>query len=396
MTAGGELVLTARRIHNGREMLDYGTVVIERSAGRVSRISQEVAPARAIDLGDRIVAPGFVDLHVHGGGGAEVNGDDRDAVAEAVAVLCRHHAEHGTTTLVATTVSDTPERLSATLAGVAAAADRSVSDAARVAGSHLEGPFLSPKRAGAQDPACIRAPDLEELEDLITAAAGTLRLVTLAPELPGGLELIERATRAGVTVALGHSEADFDTAATAFRRGARHVTHLFNAMEPLHHRRPGIVGAALADPRATVELIADLEHVHPALLGLAARAAPGRIVAVTDAMAACGLGEGNWRLGSRRVSVSGSRVVLAADGETLAGSVLTMEVAVRNLSGPGCLGEDAALRAATGTPGGLLGDGAGWLEAGGLADLVVLEPDLTLAATLIGGRPVHDPTGLFA
>lgn len=394
MSGPSELLVTARRVHTGREALEPGLLGLEPESGRVSRLAAE--PARgALDLGDRILAPGYVDLHVHGGGGAEVNGDDAEAVCDAVATLARHHAAHGTTTLVPTAVSDTPERLLATVAGVALAATRTPSGA-RVAGSHLEGPFLSPGRAGAQDPSAIRPPDLGELEHLIDAAGGTLRAITLAPEEPGALELIAAAVRAGVLVALGHSDADYETAVAAFREGASHVTHLFNAMGPLHHRVPGLAGAALADRAATLELIADLEHVHPAVLGLAGRSAPRRIVAVTDAMAACGLGEGRWRLGARDVAVANGRAVLASQPETLAGSLLTMERAVRNLAGPAGLGENLALRAATATPGSVLGGGQGHLNIGGQADFVVLESDLRLVATVVGGKAVHDPEGLFA
>ncbi|MHB1987742.1 MAG: N-acetylglucosamine-6-phosphate deacetylase [Acidimicrobiales bacterium] len=292
-----------------------------------------------VDLGNRTIVPGFVDLHVHGGDGAQVNGDDGDEITASLERLARFHARHGTTSLLATTVSDSPDRLLTTMRAIAklAAADlrartnRAVRTAgtpsrpgrARIAGAHLEGPFISRARAGAQEPRWVRDPDVAELDRLVEVGAGALRLVTLAPELGGALCLIGRLVTSGtgVCVAVGHSDAEFETAVAAFEHGASHVTHLFNAMAPLHHRQPGIVGAALSRGDVTLELVADLEHVHPVVLEITARLARERIVAVSDATPGAGLptrpGNNRQRLGTLDVTVSGRRVELARSPGTL-------------------------------------------------------------------------------
>jgi N-acetylglucosamine-6-phosphate deacetylase len=399
--------LVAGRILTPDEELAPGAVTLDRAAGVVTALAAlEPAtggigwPAGAVDLGDRVVVPGFVDVHTHGGAGHFVNGDDPSEVAAALAKIGRLFAAHGTTAFVATTVSDTRQRTLATLQGVAEARARDAAmvrpTGARVVGANLEGPFIAPARMGAHAPTQLRSPDRAELDEWIDVGAGAVLLVTVAPELPGALDVIEHARQRGLQVAVGHTDADFATVRRAFEAGATHVTHLFNAMSPLHHREPGSVGAALVTPGITLEVIADLEHVHPAALLLAARCAPGRLVAVTDSVPAAGLGEGRHLLGDREVVVAGGRVMLADDPATLAGSVLTMDGALANLAGPAGLGWNEALRAVTSTPGAIVGGGYGRIEPGGPADLVVLEPDLRVAATIVGGQPVHDPGGLLA
>ena len=389
-----------------------GADVAERAD--VAEGADVVERADVVDLGARLIAPGFVDVHVHGGDGAEVNGSSADDVARSVTRVAAFHASHGTTAMLATTVTDTPERLAASVAGIARAARTTAPSGARILGSHLEGPFLAPGRAGAQNPAHLRAPDRDELRRLLELGEGTVRLVTLAPELPGADALIADCLEAGAVVALGHTNADEEAARRAFAAGASHVTHLWNAMAPLHHRRPGLVGAALADPTVTVEVICDLHHVSPSVVALTARLAPGRVVLVTDAISATGAGPGRYTLGALPVVVEDGRASLAEDPDTLAGSVLTMDAAVRNAAGAVGIKRPAALRAATSTPASVLHDtqgsrgaltvgtlaiGAltvGTLAVGALADIVVLEPTLAVAATLVGGRPVHDPGRLFA
>lgn len=359
-------------------------------------------PVRQVDVGERLLAPGYVDVHVHGGAGAQVNGGSAGAVEEAVVAMASFHARHGTTGLLATTVADSLDRLAASVAGVARAARAGPRSGARVLGSHLEGPFLAPGRAGAQDPAHIRAPNRAELNRLLEAGEGTVRLVTLAPELEGAGGLIADCLDAGAAVALGHTDAGYDRARWAFDAGASHVTHLCNAMAPLHHRHPGLVTAALLHRTATIEIVCDLHHVHPAMIALVARAAPGRVVLVTDAIAATGTGPGpgHHRLGGTTVVVEGTKATLAEDPGTLAGSVLTAEEAVRNAHRAAQFTMTDAIRAATSAPAGVLGvaapGGLGTLAVGAPADLVVLEPTLAVAATLVGGTVVYDPAGLFA
>jgi N-acetylglucosamine-6-phosphate deacetylase len=349
-----------------------------------------------VELGDLLIAPGFVDVHVHGGAGGQAAGDDPADVADQVLRAARFHAAHGTTCLVATTVSDTPPRLRATAAGVRIAMDAAAHDGAVVAGLHLEGPWLAPGRCGAHDPSTVRRPDQIEFAELLDAAGGAVRLVTLAPELDGAPALIAAASARGVVVSVGHTDATYAQARVAFDAGARHLTHLGNAMRGIDRREPGPIVAALNDERVTVEVIADGHHVHPALMRLAAIAAPGRLVAVTDAISATGLPDGEHRVGELPVFVRDGRAVLADQPETLAGSVLTMDRAVASLVAAGVEPVDA-IRAATATPARVLGDerSRGVLAVGARADLVVLDGGYAARATVIGGRVVHDPGGLL-
>ncbi len=393
-----ELVLRADRVVTGEGVLEPGEIGVEPASGLVSFLRPASRDRGARDLSGHLVVPGFVDLHVHGGDGAGVNGDDPGALAESLERISSFHASHGTTTMLATTVSDSAERLAASVSAIAAAARRRL-PGARIAGANLEGPFLARARRGAQDLSALRRPDLAELDHLLELASGSLRMLTLAPELPGAAQLIGRLRRAGVVVALGHSDADFETARSAFEAGASHVTHLFNAMPPLHHRLPGLAGAALLREGVSLELVADLHHVHPAVIALVARLAPGRVVAVTDCTPAAGLPPGRHRLGRVEVVLDGDRVELADDPGTLAGSVLTMDRAVANLLSRAGLSFEEALAAATVAPGRLLEragvPGIGRLALGGQADLVVLRPDFEVAATMVAGHAVYDPGGLL-
>lgn len=395
MTHSEGLVLRAGTVFTGRRELRPGWVGVR--GAQVDMVGTGPTPPdlTVLDLGDRLLAPGFVDIHVHGGAGAQVNGDSPEQVRRSVATLARFHVRHGTTSLLATTVSDSPERLLAAVRGVTDAAQAYAEGSARVLGVHLEGPWLAAGKAGAQDPSQLRPPTTTELQALLAAGSDTIRLLTIAPELPGARGVIGTAVDAGVVVSVGHTEADEKTVAAAFDAGARHVTHLFNAMPGLHHRRPGPVGAALADARVSVEVIADGVHLHPSVLALVCAAAGGRVVAVTDAMAATGLGPGRYQLGRLDVVVDDGRVILADHEQTLAGSLLTMERAVATLVAAG-VSLPAAIGAATSAPADVIGEHCkGRLERGSDADLVVLTPDLSVAATMVAGRPAYDPDNLL-
>lgn len=326
---------------------------------------------------DGLLAPGFVDIHVHGGGGASYTSGD-DAGARAAAAF---HLRHGTTTTLASLVTARPAELLATVPVLAALVDEGV-----LAGVHLEGPFLASARCGAHDPALLLEPSAELLDELLHAGRGTIRMVTLAPELPGGLELVKRLVDAGVVAAIGHSDAGFDAARQAFAAGAAVATHLYNGMPPMHHREPGVVGAALATDGVVVELINDGVHLHPGVVaGTFAQVGSGRVALVTDAMAAAGMGDGEYELGGQQVRVSGG-VARVVSTSSIAGSTLTMDAAVRAAVAAGVSTVDA-LRAATATPARALGlSDVGVLAPGLQADLVLLDDDLSVRRVMHRGR----------
>jgi N-acetylglucosamine-6-phosphate deacetylase len=310
------------------------------------------------------VVPGFVDVHVHGGGGAAFDGGDPAAVATVV----RTHLVHGTTTMVASLVTDSMDGLAASCSALATLADDGV-----VAGIHLEGQWLSPRRAGAHEPSLLLPPTLEAVDRLVEASQGHLRMVTLAPELPGALVVIPELVSAGVVVAIGHTNATYDETRAALDAGATVATHLFNAMPSLHHREPGPV-AALLESSAYLELVADGVHVHPAVLALAWRT--GRTALVTDAMAATGAADGEYRLGALSVVVRDGVARLASSG-AIAGSTGTLATSLRLATSLAGVPLPDALAAVSSVPAAMLGlAGAGRLEPGAWADLVELSDDL--------------------
>lgn len=317
-----------------------------------------------VDLGGDWLAPGFIDLHSHGAGGFSYD-DGADAIESALAV---HHA-HGTTRSVISLVANPISALESSLATIAGLVD---SDPL-VLGSHLEGPYLSPERPGAHNPEFLRDPQPAELDRLLDAARGTLRQITIAPELPNALELIEILVQNEVVVAVGHSQADYELTRKAFDVGARLLTHAFNAMPGIGHRAPGPVIAAFEDSRVTIELILDGEHVHPDVAALAFRSAPGRIALITDAMAAAGGSDGDYPLGTLSVEVRDGLAHIAGT-HTLAGSTLTQDRALRlAIERVGVVPADA-VAALTLTPARVLGldDRHGLLAPGFVADAVRL------------------------
>jgi N-acetylglucosamine-6-phosphate deacetylase len=386
-------VLVAARVATPTELLENGFVLIE--GGSVSQVGSGAPPATAtvVDLGDTLIAPGFVDVHVHGGGGAQVNCPTREEVEESVRTMARFHACHGTSALLATTVSDSPEALRTAVEGVAAVAKAPHGGP----GAVVLGPWIASSRAGAQFVPALRPPSIPELDDLVARGRGSVRLVTVAPELEDAIELITAAVAAGVVVSIGYTDADYATAKLAFDAGASHATHLFNAMAPLHHRRPGPIAAALGDERVSLEIIADGVHIHPALIALVATLAPERLVLVTDAIGAAGAAPGLHRLGPLEVLVTDGRAVLAGNAETVAGSVLTMDKAVALAVDVARVPLLTALQAASLHPARVLGEHRkGRLSPRADADLVVLDRQFEVVATVVGGKVVYDPTGLLS
>ena len=324
-----------------------------------------------------LLLPGFIDLHVHGGGGA-----DTMQAGTAIDTIARTHARHGTTSMLATTMTAPRGEIEAALRAVAGACRTRSDGAARVLGVHLEGPYISPDKLGAQ-PAFAVTPAAAEI--LALHALAPIRVVTLAPELAGALETIAALVAAGIRVQIGHSAASYEQACAALHGGASGFTHLFNAMSALHHRAPGAVGAALAHA-AHAELIPDLLHVHPGAMRAALRAIPG-LYCVTDATAAAAMPDGEYRLGRHVVHKCAGGVRLA-DG-TLAGSTLTMDQALRNLVDGVGLGLREASRCVSTHAAQYLGlADRGVLSVGAWADVVVLDAQLRLRQVFVEGQGV--------
>jgi N-acetylglucosamine-6-phosphate deacetylase len=378
-----EVRLSGARVVAGGRVLDPGYVIV--SGDRIADVGAG-APAGdgpVVDLAGRWLLPGYIDLHVHGGGGGSLAGADRD---EHVAAT-RFHGRHGTTSLLATTVSSSPDHLAA---AVAALRDtmRGPADGARILGLNMEGPYLSVECRGAHDPALIRDPDPAEFARLVELADGALRVVTVAPERPRAAELIAAVRAAGAVVSIGHSATPYDTALSAVDRGALLVTHMFNGMHPLHHRVPGMVTAALNSPELTCELITDGMHVDPAVVRmLVAAKGIDRVALITDCMHAAGLPEGDYDMGEGRFITVAGGLAKVAGTDTIAGSTLTMEQAVKNVVRFAGVSVVEASRMASENQARLLGlpGVTGRIVTGGLADLVVLDEDLSVRATMVGG-----------
>jgi N-acetylglucosamine-6-phosphate deacetylase len=358
------MLLADARVVTPDGVLDPGWVLVE--GDRIAGVGAGAAPdgGERIALDGRHVLPGFVDLHVHGGGGHSVQSADADEIRAAVAF----HRSHGTTSLVVSVMTAPLDEMLATLRSVAELMGES-----GVLGSHLEGPFLNPIRAGAHDQRDLLAPDVATFERLRAAAGDAVRVVTVAPELPGGMDLLAHVVASGAVGAVGHSDAGHDAAVAAFDAGATLVTHLFNGMRPWQHREPGLAGAALGHPSVTCELINDGVHLHDATARIAFAAAPGRVALVTDATEAAGSTDEAPRL---------------ADGVTLAGSALTMARAVRRAVLELGLPISAAAAAAATVPARVLGlgDRIGSVRSGLAADLVVLDDGLGVEAVMAAGR----------
>ena len=348
---------------------------------RIVSVGSERPPIDAAfrDLADAWLLPGYIDLHVHGGGGHGV-ADSLESMDRAVA----YHRGTGTTASLVSLMAAPEEALSDQLGWAAELAQRGPTPPGRVLGSHLEGPFLSARRTGAQNAAYLTSPDAGVLGRLQDAARGTLRIVTIAPELEGALPLIGMLGETGVIAAMGHSDASYEQGLAAIRAGASHTTHLFNAMRPLHHREPGLAGAAL-EAGLTCELINDGIHVHPAMVRLVFELIPHPVL-VTDATAATGAGDGRFELGGQAVEVRGGVAHLAGT-DTLAGSTLTMAAAVRRAVHASGISVERASAAASANPARVLGleREIGSIAPGLCADLVVLDHELEVTDVMASG-----------
>lgn len=340
------------------------------------------AGATVVDLRGKRLLPGFIDLHVHGAAGATFDSGPAD-IATGLAA----HRRHGTTRSLVSLVTAPLDTMAGT---VSAAAEVAAADP-RILGLHLEGPFLSELRRGVHDPAALRPPDPTALSRLLAAGGGTVRVVTLAPELPGGIDGVEFLVQSGVHAAVGHSDAGYAVAAAALEAGADLVTHAFNGMRPLHHRDPAIIGAAM-DAGVTVEAINDGVHLHASTVRLLRAIAPGKVALVTDAMAAACDGDGEYTLAGFPVTVRGGVArLLTADPEVpgpIAGSTLTMDVAVRRAVQDVGIPLLDAVNAASLVPARFLGISGdhGSIADGRIADLVVTDLDWSVQAVMVAGE----------
>ncbi|MEU8139089.1 N-acetylglucosamine-6-phosphate deacetylase [Streptodolium elevatio] len=344
-------------------------------------------PDDAVDLTGHWLVPGFVDMHVHGGSGASyMSGDPEQALRVAA-----FHRAHGTTTTMASLVTAPHDELMRAVSQLAGLVEDGV-----LAGLHLEGPYLSRARCGAHDPELLRDPDRAEVDALLKAGRGTVRMLTLAPELDGGVDLVRRLVDAGVLAAVGHTDGTHRETLAALAAGASVATHLFNAMRSVHHREPGPVTALLQDSDVVVELINDGVHLHPGIVNLAFQAAgSSRVAFITDAMSAAGMPDGTYPLGPMTTRVEGG-IARLVDGDSIAGSTLTLDRALRTAVRENRLPMTDAVRALSTTPARALGlaDRTGSVEVGKRADLVVLDADLRVTGVLWGGSWVGDaPAG---
>ncbi|RPF46431.1 N-acetylglucosamine 6-phosphate deacetylase [Streptomyces sp. Ag109_G2-6] len=375
-------VLSGARVVLPTGIVAGGRVIVE--GARIAGSAHE--DAALVDLPGHWIVPGFVDMHNHGGGGASFT----SGTAEEVLTGVRTHREHGTTTLVASTVTGDLDELARRAALLA-----ELTQQGEIAGVHFEGPFINPCRKGAHKEDLLRDPDPAEVRKLIDAAHGAARMVTLATELPGGLDSVRLLAEHGVIAAIGHTDSTYDQTVQAIEAGATVATHLYNAMPGLEHRAPGPIAALLEDERVTVELINDGTHLHPAMLELAFHhAGADRVALITDAMDAAGFGDGTYHLGPLEVEVR-EGVARLVEGGSIAGSTLTLDTAFKRSVTVDRLPVESVVQAISANPAKLLGlyGEVGSLEPGKYADLVVLDAQFDVKGVMRRGEWIVSPLG---
>jgi N-acetylglucosamine-6-phosphate deacetylase len=386
---GGTVVTPQTVIESGIVLCEDGKIKFVGEGG-------DAAPepdSQIVAAGGKLVMPGFIDTHFHGSGGDDVMANG----AEGIRRISRALLKYGTTGFLATTIAARHDALLRSVEDTIAAEtkDKDSAETSEILGLHIEGPYLNPKFKGAQPEWGIRDPDFDECRELLEAAAGRIKIMTLAPELPGGIELIRFLTAAGVAASVGHSDAGYDTALAAIEAGATRATHLYNAMSGVHHRKPGLAAACLNEPGIHAELVCDGVHVDPRMIQLAWKAkGRGGITLITDATAAQGIGDGDYTLGDVQIKVRGP-LCLLMDGVTIAGSVLTMNVAARNAMKFTEMNLIDAAYAASLMPAQACGVAArkGSIEAGKDADIAVVDPDFSVLYTIRAGNIAYKSEG---
>ena len=368
--------------------IEKGVVVFE--DGKITAVDQrnqlEVPEnAKVIDASGKIVAPGFVDIHVHGGKGRDV----MDASYEAIEEIAKFLVSHGTTSFVPTTISAPRSGLLRTVKAVKAAMEK-VTDGAEVLGIHLEGPYINLEKRGAHDADYVRHPSIDEFEEIWEASNHTVKIVTLAPELDGSNLLIQKLRELGILASIGHSNATYTQTVNAIKHGIQHATHMFNRMSGFDPREPGVVGAVLVHDELTAELICDSIHVHPAAMELLTRVKGSKkVVLVTDAIRAAGMPDGEYALGKQRIIVKDG--VSRLESGDFAGSTLTMDSAVRNMTKLVGTPLQTAVKMATINPAVVINvdKNKGSLEPGKDADIVIIDDEINVHMTIAKGKIVY-------
>ena len=371
------------------QLLEDRAIIIEK--GKIIDITDKkeniTVPieAEVIEARDKFVVPGFIDIHVHGGGGSDV----MDGEYEAIKQIAITHSRFGTTAFLPTTMTMSKNKIIKSLKSIYETMLKGTG-AAEILGIHLEGPYINPEKKGAQKEEDIKKVSIDGFLEFNKASGNSIRLVTIAPEMLGAIDFIHWLHKQGIIVSVGHSNATYKQVQEGIQAGLSHVTHIFNAMRGLHHREPGVVGAALSSPKLAVEIIADGIHLHPVVIKILIQTKESeKIVLITDAMRATGMSEGIYDLAGQEVAVAKGQARLK-DG-TLAGSVLTMDKAVRNLVSNVGVSLMEAVQMATFNPAKCLGveDRKGSLEPGKDADIVILNRKLEVELTMIAGEVVY-------
>ena len=380
------IALTAAALLTPRERIEQPLLLLDN--GKITEVTSRAARgipkgARHFDFPGAVLAPAYLDIHIHGGMGHEVMEPNADGLARFEGFL----AQHGVAAYLPTTVTAPEENILRALDCLAQRIEKADASGAgaRPLGIHLEGPFISHVRRGVHPPEYLVPPTLSRFERYWQAARGHIKVMTIAPEVEGAMEVIAEASRRGVCCSIGHSDSDLPTAKAAIAAGAHHATHTFNAMRPLDHRQPGLLGAVLTDPGVTADIIADGIHLDPTVVQLFLRAKGTQAaVLITDAISATGMPEGRYRLGSFEVEVRGNK---CTRGDTLAGSVLRLDQAVRNVMQFAGWTLEEAVQLASGNPAAAIGEKSrGVLAAGADADVVVLSPRGEVQKTIIAGK----------